>query len=151
MIYVLVTKTLIKQINTKRDYLKIFAIGSVAYVIIHYYLSKNKLSSYVDKIATYLPALMIADFAAAIYLVKNNLPDQPDEQVDEQKDLIKESYQPIEKPWLQKEPSMEQKYPSMEQKEPVKEEAKETSEMTKSKEKSSKTKTDTEIPIYKKE
>ena len=61
MFYTLVSRSIITKINTSRDYLYIFLIGSVGYVILHWYLYKEKQEGLAEKIREYLYYTMVFD------------------------------------------------------------------------------------------
>ena len=54
----------------KNHFLMIFIIGSIAYVLLHYYLSTNQTIEIVDKFKGYLYYLMAIDLAIAFFLSK---------------------------------------------------------------------------------
>jgi heme/copper-type cytochrome/quinol oxidase subunit 4 len=77
MFFTLVSRTIITKINTPRDYLYIFLIGCVGYVILHWYLHMNKKEGMMEKIRQYMYYAMVADLVVAytlmmIYPVKSN-------------------------------------------------------------------------------
>lgn len=88
MFYTLVSRTIITKINTPRDYLYIFLIGSVAYVIIHWYLHMEKREGIVEKAREYLYYLMVFDaiVAYALMMLYPTKDAEKDNDVDESND-----------------------------------------------------------------
>lgn len=68
MFFTLVSRTVITQIRTPRDYLYIFLIGSVGYVALHWYLHMEKREGIVEKIREYLYYTMVIDIITAFAL-----------------------------------------------------------------------------------
>lgn len=87
MFFTLVGKTIIKQITSPRDYLTIFLIGIVGYVILHWYLHVEKRNGVVEKIREYLYYAMVIDAIVAYFVLKyapiNKQADDSKEQNDE--------------------------------------------------------------------
>jgi len=69
MFYTLVSRTVITKITTPRDYLYIFLIGSVGYVILHWYLYMEKREGIVEKVREYLYYAMVIDAITAYALM----------------------------------------------------------------------------------
>jgi hypothetical protein len=72
--------------NSKSDgkFLKIFIIGSLAYILLHYYLYSGERWFLFEKLKTYLYYVMTIDLAIAYFLSKWNTP-QEDDSDDEEK------------------------------------------------------------------
>lgn len=70
MVYTLISKLpFMENDKSDRKILKIFVIGSVLYVLLHYYLYMNGgSSSMIDKVKQYLYYVMGADFCIAYFL-----------------------------------------------------------------------------------
>ncbi len=69
MFYTIVSRTIITKINTPRDYLYIFLIGSVGYIALHWYLNMEKRSGIQDKLREYLYYIMAIDIVTAFTLM----------------------------------------------------------------------------------
>lgn len=69
MFYTLVSRSIITKINTPRDYLYIFLIGSIGYVILHWYLHMDKCEGFLEKIREYLYYAMVVDAITAYALM----------------------------------------------------------------------------------
>lgn len=69
MFYTLVSRTIITRITTPRDYLYIFLIGSVGYVVLHWYLYMEKKEGIMEKVREYLYYAMVLDMITAIILL----------------------------------------------------------------------------------
>jgi hypothetical protein len=69
MFYTLVSRSIITKINTSRDYLYIFLIGSIGYVILHWYLHMDKCEGFLEKIREYLYYAMVVDAVTAYALM----------------------------------------------------------------------------------
>lgn len=69
MFYTLVSRSIITKINTPRDYFYIFLIGSVGYVILHWYLHMDKREGIVEKVREYLYYAMVFDAITAYVLM----------------------------------------------------------------------------------
>ena len=77
MFYTIVSRSFITKINTSRDYFYIFLIGSVCYVILHWYLHMDKRDGIIEKVREYMYYTMILDGITAyvlmiLYPPKNN-------------------------------------------------------------------------------
>ena len=59
MFYTLVSRTIITKISTSRDYLYIFILGSVLYVLLHWYLHMEERNGIVEKVREYLYYAMV--------------------------------------------------------------------------------------------
>ena len=69
MFYTLVSRSIITKINTSRDYLYIFLIGSIGYVILHWYLHMDKCTGILEKTREYLYYAMVVDAITAYALM----------------------------------------------------------------------------------
>jgi len=69
MFYTLVSRTIITKINSPRDYFYIFLIGSVGYVILHWYLNMDEAEGIMGKIRDYLYYVMVIDAITAYVLM----------------------------------------------------------------------------------
>jgi type IV secretory pathway VirB10-like protein len=65
MFYTLVSRSIITKINTPRDYFYIFLLGSVGYVILHWYLHMEKRDGIIEKVREYLYYAMVIDIITA--------------------------------------------------------------------------------------
>jgi hypothetical protein len=88
MFYTLVSRTIITKITTPRDYLYMFIIGSVGYVVLHWYLHMDKRDGIVEKVREYLYYMMVFDMVTSyvlmtLYPVKSGKPDVSDDEKDE--------------------------------------------------------------------
>jgi len=88
MFYTLVSRTIITKITTPRDYLYMFIIGSVGYVVLHWYLHMDKRDGIVEKVREYLYYMMVFDMVTSyvlmtLYPVKSGKPDVNDDEKDE--------------------------------------------------------------------
>ncbi len=70
MFYTLASKLLIKKGTTSRDYFYVFLMGSIGYIIVHWYLHMDKQDGIMEKIKDYLYGLMLADIVTAGILIK---------------------------------------------------------------------------------
>jgi hypothetical protein len=100
MFYTLVSRSLITKINTPRDYFYIFLIGSVGYVILHWYLHMDKREGIIEKVREYLYYAMVLDVITAYVLMKM-YPAKSDkkntEDTGETKDSNEDQYTPEQK------------------------------------------------------
>lgn len=69
MFYTLVSRSFITNINCSRDYMNIFLIGSVGYIILHWYLYSEKKEGITEKIREYLYYMMVIDIVTSYVLV----------------------------------------------------------------------------------
>lgn len=65
MFYTLVSRTAITKINTPRDYFYIFLLGSLGYVILHWFLHMEQRDGIVEKVKEYLYYAMVIDIITA--------------------------------------------------------------------------------------
>jgi hypothetical protein len=89
MFYILTSKFLIKK-QCERDYLYIFIVGSIFYILIHWYLNKEIRGGTVDKIRNWIYAIMALDAALTYFITKifqNNVKvEDEDEETNTRKD-----------------------------------------------------------------
>ncbi len=69
MFYSIAAKTSIIS-GKKKSLLKIFIFGSVAYVLLHYFMFDKSVGEFVDKIKSYIYYLMAIDFIVALGIYK---------------------------------------------------------------------------------
>ena len=100
MFYTLVSRSIITKINTPRDYFYIFLIGSVGYVVLHWYLHMDKRAGIVEKVREYLYYAMVFDVITA-YALMMMYPAKADKKItdnnEESKDSSEEQYTPEHK------------------------------------------------------
>ena len=100
MFYTLVSRSLITKINTPRDYFYIFLIGSVGYVILHWYLHMDKREGIIEKVREYLYYAMVLDVITAYVLMKMYPAKSDKKNTDdneETKDSTEDQYTPEQK------------------------------------------------------
>ena len=105
MFYTLVSRTVVTKINTSRDYFNIFLIGSVGYVILHWYLHMEKRDGIIEKVREYLYYTMVVDVITAyammiMYPVKKSdehNTDDVEESKENDKKKEEEQYTPDQK------------------------------------------------------
>lgn len=68
-----------------KRYSKVFSIGSSGYLMLHYYLFKQRKNELIDKYKTYIYLLMIVDLLVAVIRMK-----QSKTHADEQQELIQQ-------------------------------------------------------------
>lgn len=93
MFYTLVSRSLITKINSSRDYLNIFLVGSIGYVILHWYLYSEKKEGIMEKIREYLYYLMVVDIITS-YVLVTFYPSKSDKKTIESEDQIDVSQPP---------------------------------------------------------
>ena len=87
--------------KTNRKYFKVFVIGSIFYVLLHYYLNKEVRQGMIEKVRKYIYYAMGVDLAIACVLLKylktsapndteNNDEDDEDDNKDDNKDANKD-------------------------------------------------------------
>lgn len=69
MFYTLVSKTLITNISSPKDYLYIFIIGSIGYIALHWYLHMDEKEGIFEKIKENLYYAMVVDMIVACVMV----------------------------------------------------------------------------------
>lgn len=71
MFYIIATRLpLVYSDTTNRKYLKLFVLGSIIYLCVHYYLFLEERTGLLNKVKSKLYYVMIADFAVAMVLTK---------------------------------------------------------------------------------
>lgn len=100
MFYTIVSRTIITKINTPRDYFYIFLLGSVGYIVLHWYLHMDKREGIVEKVREYLYYAMVIDIITTyllmvFYPVKSDKKDIEDTQ--KQSDENEPEYTPEQK------------------------------------------------------
>ncbi len=94
MFYTLVSRSIITKINCSRDYLNIFLIGSVGYIILHWYLYSEKKEGFVEKIREYLYYMMVVDIVTS-YVSVTFYPSKSDKKIEsDERQTITQSQQP---------------------------------------------------------
>ena len=85
MFYTLVSKIpLISGDRSNKKFFKIFIFGSIAYILLHYYLHSGEKFPLLEKLKSYLYYIMAVDLALAYYLSRSSaLPDDDDEKRDD--------------------------------------------------------------------
>ena len=78
MFYTLVSRTAITKINSPRDYFYIFLLGSIGYVVLHWFLNMDKREGMVEKVREYLYYAMAIDMMIAFALLWL-MPAKPDQ------------------------------------------------------------------------
>jgi hypothetical protein len=86
MFYTLVSRSVITKINTSRDYLNIFLIGSIGYVILHWYLYSEKKEGIMEKLREYLYYMMVVDIVTS-YISVTFYPSKSDKKSSESEEL----------------------------------------------------------------
>jgi hypothetical protein len=71
MFYTITSK--IPFISEKNNLLLIFIIGSIAYILLHYYLWSSQQLLIVNKLRPYLYYILLIDLSIAYYLLKSNI------------------------------------------------------------------------------
>lgn len=104
MFYTLVSRTIITKINTSRDYFYIFLLGSVGYVVLHWYLHMEKREGIVEKAREYLYYAMVLDLIIA-YVWMMFSPVKSDKKSDSDNDDSNEQ-KPAEKTYTPEERKM---------------------------------------------
>lgn len=69
MFYTLVSRTIITKIDNPRDYLYIFVIGSVGYVVLHWYLHMEKREGIIERVRGYIYYAMVLDAIVAYVMM----------------------------------------------------------------------------------
>jgi len=73
MFYTITSKIpFIENDNSKTKIIKLFAIGSIMYVMVHYYINSNPMPDIVEKYRKYFYALMVVDLAIAWFMISRN-------------------------------------------------------------------------------
>jgi hypothetical protein len=71
--------------------LKIFILGSVLYILLHYWLNRNSRGSLIDKYKGYLYYIMMVDFTVSYFLLKLSKPIvETNEEEEEEENSIKQ-------------------------------------------------------------
>lgn len=150
MFYTLVTKMLVTK-NKRNSFLKIFIIGSIAYILLHHYFYSVSRGELADKIKKYIYYLMMIDLAIAFLLYKWFSPTEPEEKnsvySDDQANSIKKNLDDLKKMQeeAQKDTKGEKESPFMTREEAEKKKSSETKSIASSeKKKSKKQKSDNE-------
>src|SRR5579872_1640518 len=121
MFYTLVSRTVITKINTPRDYFYIFLIGSIGYVILHWYLHMEQREGIVEKIREYLYYAMVIDVVTA-YIWMMLSPVKSDKETEDKEDTKNrergnEQYTPEEKKMIMQRMQEARRLQQMRQKE----------------------------------
>jgi hypothetical protein len=79
MFYTIVSRTIITKVETSRDYLYIFIVGSIGYIALHWYLHIEVKNGIMEKLREYLYYIMVVDMMTAyamniFYPVKSGKP-----------------------------------------------------------------------------
>ena len=79
MFYTIVSRTIITKVETSRDYLYIFIVGSIGYIALHWYLHMEVKNGIMEKLREYLYYIMVVDMMTAyamniFYPVKSGKP-----------------------------------------------------------------------------
>lgn len=79
MFYTIVSRTIITKVESSRDYLYIFIIGSIGYIALHWYLHMEAKTGIMEKLREYLYYIMVIDMGTAyamnlFYPVKSGKP-----------------------------------------------------------------------------
>jgi len=91
MFYTLVSKIpLISGDRSNKKFFKIFIFGSIAYILLHYYLYSGEKFAFLEKLKSYLYYVMAVDLALAYYLSKSSI--TPDEDDEEKRDCVRGEY-----------------------------------------------------------
>jgi hypothetical protein len=84
MFYAIASKIpFIESDKSKRKILKIFIIGSVLYVLLHYYLYSSPINGMLSTVKQYLYYLMFADFGIAYFLSSQSVQEENEEDSDD--------------------------------------------------------------------
>src|SRR5579872_245129 len=86
MFYTLVGKAVITKITTPRDYLYIFIIGSIGYVVLHWYLHMDKREGFIEKIRELLYYAMVIDAITAYMLTPVATPTNENAEISDHND-----------------------------------------------------------------
>jgi hypothetical protein len=100
MFYTLVSRTVITKINSPRDYLYIFLLGSVGYVVLHWYLHMDKREGFTEKIREYLYYAMVIDAITAYVLMvmyPSKSSDKKNDKTDDNEESKEKEYTPEQK------------------------------------------------------
>lgn len=82
MFYTLISKIpLISGDRTNKKFFKIFIFGSIAYILLHYYLHSGKNNEIMEKIKAYLYYAMVVDLMMAYYLSRPSIEDDESDNI----------------------------------------------------------------------
>lgn len=85
MFYTLASRIpLVSGDKTSKNFLKVFIVGSILYVYVHYYLYSGERWYVLEKLKSYLYYVMILDFIITYIIMKWNTPVEEDEELERQ-------------------------------------------------------------------